>query len=55
MVQQPELEKVSEVNSCGQRRCPVRYVTEMEQNGSWRDEEGPEHGGQGEGARKSIS
>lgn len=55
MVQEPELEKVSEVNSCGQRRCPVRYVTEMEQSGSWRDEEGPEHGGQGEGARKSIS
>jgi len=51
VVQEPQLEKVSEVSSCGQRRWPVRYVTEMEQSGSWRDEEGPEHGGQGERAR----
>lgn len=26
-------------------------MTEMEQSGSWRDEEGPEHGGQGERRR----
>ena len=54
MVREPQVEKVSEVSSCRQRRWPVRYVTEMEQSGSWRDEEGPEHGGQGERRRLVV-
>ena len=48
MIREPQVEEVSEVSSCGQRRGPVRSVTKMEQSGGWRDEEGPEHGGQDE-------
>lgn len=55
VVREPQVEKVSEVSSCRQRRWPVRYMTEMEPSGSWRDEEGPEHGGQGERGKVGLA